>query len=60
MKSDGYINKIRSQIFDNFTSLDPKYYGGDFDMPENHGTANMVVIDSTGNAVISTSTINTL
>ncbi|XP_022163024.1 gamma-glutamyltranspeptidase 1-like [Myzus persicae] len=60
VKSDGYINKIRSQIFDNFTSLDPKYYGGDFDMPENHGTANMVVIDSTGNAVISTSTINTL
>jgi len=53
------MDKIRSQIFDNFTSSDPKYYGGDFDMPENHGTANMVVIDSKGNVVISTSTINT-
>ncbi|XP_060862916.1 scoloptoxin SSD14-like [Metopolophium dirhodum] len=59
VKSDSYIDKIRSRIFDNFTSSDPKYYGGDFDMPENHGTANMVVIDSMGNVVISTSTINT-
>lgn len=59
MKSDDYIDKIRGKIFDNFTSLDPKYYGADFYMPENHGTANMVVIDSSGNAVISTSTINT-
>jgi len=53
------MDKIRSKISDNFTSSDPKYYGADFDMPENHGTANMVVIDSMGNAVISTSTINT-
>lgn len=28
-------------------------------MPENHGTANMAVIDSMGNAVVSTNTINT-
>ncbi|XP_060841452.1 scoloptoxin SSD14-like [Rhopalosiphum padi] len=59
VKSDSYMDKIRSKISDNFTSSDPKYYGADFDMPENHGTANMVVIDSMGNAVISTSTINT-
>lgn len=59
MKSDDYINGVRSKIFDYFTSSDPKYYGAEFDMPENHGTANMVVIDSMGNVVISTSTINT-
>jgi len=38
--------------------LDPKYYGADFDMPENHGTANIVVTDSLGNTVVGTSTLN--
>lgn len=50
---------IRSRISDNFTSLDPKHYGADFDLLEDHGTANMVATDSAGNAVVSTSTINT-
>jgi len=53
------MDKIRSQILDNFTSADPKYYGANFSIPENHGTANMAVIDSMGNVVISTCTINT-
>jgi len=44
---------------DNFTSPDPKYYGADFDMPDDHGTANLAVIDSTGNVVVCTNTINT-
>ena len=59
VKSDSYINSVRSKILDNFTSSDPKYYGADYDMPENHGTANIVVTDSVGNAVVATSTLNT-
>ncbi|VVC34645.1 Hypothetical protein CINCED_3A012630 [Cinara cedri] len=58
VKSDSYMDSIRSKISDNFTSLDPKYYGADFDVTENHGTANIVVVDSMGNAVVATSTIN--
>ncbi|XP_025200748.1 glutathione hydrolase 1 proenzyme-like isoform X1 [Melanaphis sacchari] len=59
VKSDSYINSIRSKILDNFTSSDPRHYGADYDMPENHGTANIVVTDSLGNAVVATSTLNT-
>ncbi|XP_027844972.1 scoloptoxin SSD14-like isoform X3 [Aphis gossypii] len=59
VKSDSYIKSIQSKIFDNFTSSDPRYYGADYDMPENHGTANMVVTDSAGNTVVATSTLNT-
>lgn len=59
MKSDGYINTIRSKISDNFTSLDPKYYGADFYAPDDDGTANIALTDSMGNVVLVTSTINT-
>ncbi|XP_026813149.1 glutathione hydrolase 1 proenzyme-like isoform X1 [Rhopalosiphum maidis] len=59
VKSDSYINSVRSKILDNFTSPDPRYYGADYDMPENHGTANIVVTDSVGNVVVATSTLNT-
>lgn len=50
---------MQSKISDNFTSTDPKYYGADYYMPVDHGTANMVVTDSMGNTVVATSTINT-
>jgi len=59
VKSDRYINSIRNNISDSFTSSNPRYYGADYDMPENHGTANIVVTDSAGNTVVATSTINT-
>ncbi|XP_025416058.1 glutathione hydrolase 1 proenzyme-like isoform X2 [Sipha flava] len=59
VNSDSYINSIRSKISDNYTSSNPNDYGADFYMPNNHGTANMAVIDSIGNAVVSTNTINT-
>lgn len=60
MNSDDYVNSIRRKISDDFTSSDPKHYGADFDMVEDHGTANMVAIDSAGNVVVATSTINTM
>lgn len=50
---------VKSKISDNFTSLDPRYYGADFYVPEDDGTANIVLIDSMGNTVVVTSTINT-
>ncbi|KAE9545004.1 hypothetical protein AGLY_000547 [Aphis glycines] len=58
IKNDSYIDSIRNKISDTFTSLDPKYYGADFDSSENHGTANIVVTDSNGNTVVGTSTLN--
>lgn len=54
------MDSIRSKISDNFTSLNPKYYGADFDMPEAHGTANIITADKQGNVVVGTNTINTL
>lgn len=57
--SDAYVDSVRRKISDNFTSLDPKYYGADFDIAENHGTANIAVKDSAGNVVVATSTLNT-
>jgi len=57
--SDNYMDEVRSKISDTFTSSDPKYYGANFDIPENHGTANIVVTDSMGNTVVGTSTLNT-
>ncbi|XP_027844957.2 scoloptoxin SSD14-like isoform X2 [Aphis gossypii] len=56
--NDSYIDSIRNKISDTFTSLDPKYYGADYDSSENHGTANIVVTDSNGNTVVGTSTLN--
>jgi len=44
---------------DEYTSTDPKFYGADFSLPEDHGTENIAVMDSFGNAVAVTSTINT-
>lgn len=60
VESDSFISSVRSKIFDDSTSSDPKDYGSDFYATEDHGTANIVVIDSTGNVVVCTSTINTL
>lgn len=51
---------VQNNISDKFTSLDPTYYGADYYMPEDHGTANTVVIDPMGNVVVGTSTINTM
>lgn len=59
VNSDSHIASVQRKISDNFTSTDPKYYGADFDMPVDYGTANMVVTDTMGNAVVATSTINT-
>lgn len=60
LMSKEYIEMIRSKIFDNSTSQDPRFYGANFDMPEDHGTANIVVLAPNGDAVSVTSTVNLL
>jgi len=46
------------KINDSQTSNDPKYYGGDFQINEDHGTSHTSVLAPNGDAVAVTSTIN--
>lgn len=52
------MNTMQQKLFEHHTSLDPKFYGAHFSLPEDHGTENIAVIDENGNAVAVTSTIN--
>lgn len=58
IKSDKFINYIRTLIMDNTTRMDYQYYGGNFEVKEDHGTANMAVLAPNGDAITVTSTIN--
>ncbi|XP_027844964.1 scoloptoxin SSD14-like isoform X2 [Aphis gossypii] len=57
--SDMYMNSLQNNMSDQRTSTDPKFYGADSSWPEDHGTENIAVLDSFGNAVAVTSSINT-
>ena len=46
------------KINDSQTSNDPKYYGGDFQINEDHGTSHTSILAPNGDAVAVTSTIN--
>lgn len=54
-----YMNSSQNNMSDKRTSTDPKFYGADFSWSEDHGTENIAVLDSFGNAVAVTSSINT-
>ncbi|XP_050439961.1 scoloptoxin SSD14-like [Adelges cooleyi] len=60
VRSDKYMKQIRNKINDSFTSLQQEYYGAYSGIPADHGTANVVVLDDMGSAVVATSTINTI
>jgi len=60
LTSPEYIAMIRSKIRDDKTSQDPREYGAHYVMPEDHGTANIVVLSPEGDAVAVTSTVNLL
>lgn len=49
-----------SQIDDDTTVNDPAFYGADSSLTDDHGTAQVSVIDPMGNAVSVTSTVNLL
>uniref|UniRef100_A0A2S2NKJ0 Gamma-glutamyltranspeptidase 1 n=1 Tax=Schizaphis graminum TaxID=13262 RepID=A0A2S2NKJ0_SCHGA len=57
--SDMYMSSVQNNISDQHTSTDPKFYGAEFSWSEDHGTENIAIMDSFGNAVAVTSTINT-
>ena len=46
------------RINDSITINDPKYYGSDFQLTEDHGTSHTSVLAPNGDAVAVTSTIN--
>jgi len=54
-----YMNSVQNNMSDEYTSTDPEFYGADSSWTEDHGTENIAVLDSFGNAVAVTSTINT-
>lgn len=45
-------------INDSRTSQDPRYYGGDFQLNDDHGTSHTSVLAANGDAVAVTSTVN--
>lgn len=47
------------RINDNKTYNDPKFYGGEFEQPDDAGTSNTCVLAPNGDAVAVTSTVNT-
>lgn len=56
--SEEYIEKIKRNITDHYTSQNYDYYGGKYNLREDHGTANIVVLAPNGDAVSVTSTVN--
>lgn len=60
LQSEEFITETRRKILDTSTSQDPKYYGANWFIPEDHGTANIVVLSQNGDAVAVTSTVNLL
>lgn len=53
-----FVESIRKLIQDDRTSQDYEYYGANFTVEEDHGTAHMNVLHPNGDAVSITSTIN--
>lgn len=58
MTSDWFADDIRSRINDSHT-FPVEYYDPEFEVPEDHGTSHLSIVDEDGNAVAMTSTINT-
>lgn len=53
-----FVDKIRELIHDDKTFNDMSYYGANFTIEEDHGTANMAVLADNGDAITITSTVN--
>lgn len=60
LTSDSYAFSTFGMIDDLSTVNDPTYYGADYDVDEDHGTAHLAVVAPNGDAVSVTSTINLL
>lgn len=60
LTNDQYADNMRKLIDDSTTHNDIQYYGGNFFVPEDHGTAHISVLAPNGDAVSLTSTVNFL
>ncbi|KAG4074250.1 hypothetical protein HA402_008659 [Bradysia odoriphaga] len=60
IKDSAFAESVRPKINDQQTVSDYKYYGAEFAIEEDHGTAHINVIAPSGDAVSVTSTINNL
>lgn len=60
IKGAAFADTVRPKINDQLTESDYKYYGAQFAIEEDHGTAHINVIAPNGDAVSVTSTINNL
>ncbi|KAL6652623.1 hypothetical protein ACP70R_011548 [Stipagrostis hirtigluma subsp. patula] len=57
MMSPKFAAELKKTIYDNMT-FDPKYYGGRWNIIQEHGTSHLSIVDSERNAVSMTSTVN--
>lgn len=57
LTSQSFADALREKISDSSTQP-VNYYGPDFYLPDNHGTAHISVVSEDGSAVAATSTIN--
>lgn len=58
MISPNFADEIRQKISDKETSYDPKHYGGEFNIVNDHGTSHISIIAPNGDAISVTSSIN--
>lgn len=56
--SQQFADKIRNSIHDDRTFNDMAFYGANFTIQEDHGTAHMAVLAANGDAISVTSTVN--
>ncbi|ONK73963.1 uncharacterized protein A4U43_C03F1390 [Asparagus officinalis] len=57
MLSPKFAAELKKKIFDNMT-FDPSYYGGKWNLINDHGTSHLSIIDGERNAISMTSTVN--
>jgi len=58
LTSDFLAQSVYSKVNDSQTIDDPFFYGGDFWIPDDHGTSHTSILAQNGDAVSVTSTIN--
>lgn len=58
MLSPELAEEMRQKIDDTHTTNDPKYYGGQFEVINDKGTAHISVLAPNGDAISVTSSIN--
>lgn len=58
LTSPEYAEAVRLKINDKRTFDDPKYYGAEFEVVNDHGTSHLSVIAPNGDAIAITTSVN--